>query len=82
MILKGAMQNVVGKGRDEQRNSFSNFLDNIAGQARQSSPQSLRLLRLLSSRRQRRRVGAGYCTQLIRSKHIPKLIISLNGITC
>ena len=37
IILNGATQSVVGKGRDEQRVSFSNLLDDIGGQELQSS---------------------------------------------
>ena len=32
IILNGATQSVVGKGRDEQRVPFSNLLDDIGGQ--------------------------------------------------
>ena len=39
IIVNGATQSVVGKGRDEQRVPFSNLLDNIGGQLLQSSQQ-------------------------------------------
>ena len=41
IILNGATQSVVGKGRDEQRVSFSNLLDDIGGQELQSSEEFL-----------------------------------------
>ena len=41
IILNGATQSVVGKGRDEQRVPFSNLLDDIGGQEPQSSEEFL-----------------------------------------
>ena len=41
IILNGATQSVVGKGRDEQRVPFSNLLDDIGGQEPHCSQQFL-----------------------------------------
>ena len=41
IIFNGATQSSVGKGRDEQRVSFSNLLDDIGGQLLQSSEEFL-----------------------------------------